>query len=124
MQTLPTANKHARKKASYVFQFEKENGADRTAHRLNSRNGNEFFPCAANTARREINDLHIPRHNLHLTSSPPAPHFADAFSLSLSLSLQVLDKICDHFLANHTAIVLYMTDSLNYGRHTMASQGI
>ena len=50
------------------------------------------------------------------------PLFADAFSLTHSP--QDLDKICDHFLANHTAIVLYMTDSLNYGRHTMASQGI
>lgn len=35
---------------------------------------------------------------------------------------EVLHKICDQFLANKTAVLFYMTDSENYGRHTMASQ--
>ena len=35
---------------------------------------------------------------------------------------EVLEKICDQFLANKTAVLFYMTDSEHYGRHTMASQ--
>lgn len=35
---------------------------------------------------------------------------------------EVLQKICDHFLAKNTAVILYFTDSESYGRHSMASQ--
>ena len=35
---------------------------------------------------------------------------------------EVLEKLCDRFLANQTAVLIYMTDSEIYGRHTMASQ--
>lgn len=35
---------------------------------------------------------------------------------------EVLSKICDQFLANQTAAILYLTDSENYGRDTVASQ--
>ncbi len=36
--------------------------------------------------------------------------------------MQVLDKICSHFLSNRTAAIVYLTDSESYGRHAMASQ--
>ena len=35
---------------------------------------------------------------------------------------EVLDKLCNRFLANGTAAIVYLTDSESYGRHTMASQ--
>ena len=35
---------------------------------------------------------------------------------------EVLDVICERFLPNRTAAVLYFTDSEQYGRHSMASQ--
>ncbi|TRY68476.1 hypothetical protein TCAL_11017 [Tigriopus californicus] len=35
---------------------------------------------------------------------------------------EVLQKICDNFLANNTAVILYFTHSENYGRDSMASQ--
>ncbi|CAB4054253.1 GRIN2B [Lepeophtheirus salmonis] len=35
---------------------------------------------------------------------------------------QVLNKICRQFLANKTAVVLYLTNSENYGQDTVASQ--
>ena len=69
------------------------------------------------TQRHQAPDKRLP----YFTSEPPFKVLSRA--ILPTLSLQVLDKICNHFLANHTAIVLYMTDSLNYGRHTMASQG-
>lgn len=35
---------------------------------------------------------------------------------------EVLGKICNHFLPNRTAAVLYLTDNENYGRDSVASQ--
>ena len=37
---------------------------------------------------------------------------------------EILDKICTQFLPNHTAAILYLTDSETYGRDSVASQAI
>ena len=36
--------------------------------------------------------------------------------------VEVLEKICDQFLAQRTAAVIYLTNTENYGRETVASQ--
>ena len=35
---------------------------------------------------------------------------------------EILDKICTQFLPNHTAAILYLTDSETYGRDSVSSQ--
>ena len=58
------------------------------------------------------------------------PFERDGFELSPYLEMiqpipaptEILDKICNQFLANSTAAILYLTNSESYGRDTVASQ--